>query len=215
MKKNILSKILLVLAMVVAMFSFTTTAFACEGGDCENPDRCNLDSQCCSGYTCTGHKCKIVHPQCKTEGDPCGGNNECCSGLTCIDSPNNESDKCGYPCTPKNPSQVCPTECGLSESQSEDGCGGFVNCPATEACEEECVPNAVQPTKCGYNGEPVEDGCGGFVSFPATEPCPVDPPDNPNNPPAFLPQTGVDYSMENDLPLIAVVSVVFLIVLFL
>ncbi|MHC1716829.1 MAG: hypothetical protein AB9915_03035 [Candidatus Dojkabacteria bacterium] len=71
---------------------------------------------------------------------------------------------------------TCPTQCGYpGGDEIDDGEGGKITCPATEACsvEVECT------TTCGYAGGEVADGKGGYKVCPATAACPVVEEDEP------------------------------------
>ena len=58
------------------------------GGKCGSCNtgggKCQRDSQCCSGYSCNGSKCRTI-PSCQGYHDTkaCTSNADCCSGFTC------------------------------------------------------------------------------------------------------------------------------------
>lgn len=75
------------------------------------------------------------------------------------------TEPCQEVCEPGS----CPSGCGFGGDPAyPDGCGGTLNCPATEPC---CEPVGC-PTECDFGGDPAyPDGCGGTLDCPATDPC--------------------------------------------
>ncbi|MGZ3416485.1 MAG: choice-of-anchor V domain-containing protein, partial [Polyangiales bacterium] len=122
------------------------TASSCSpyvcGGGVNCPSTCSSDSNCASGYYCSGTSCVLK----KTNGNACTGANQCSSGF-CADG-----FCCNQACT-----SGCQT-CALSEGASANGtcttlasgsagnpsctpylCAGSTSCPTTCSGDGNCI----------------------------------------------------------------------------